>query len=75
MPKTGRPPSRPPGLVTFTARLTPDEKERLMAVAQVKGEYAYHILAEAFEAYWRQLPADERRAAQAIATAVRRARR
>lgn len=70
----GRPPSRPPELEQFTARLSRQQKARLKALAQVRDEPAYQILAAAFRTYWAELPAPEREAADAIAAAVERVR-
>lgn len=72
--RRGRPPSTPAGLQPFTARLTPRAKRRLMALSQVKADPAYELLEEAFWALWQSLPADEKKAAEAIARAVEKVR-
>jgi len=71
----GRPPSRRPELEQFTARLSRQQKTRLKALAQLRDEPAYLILAAAFRTYWEELPASEREAADTIAAAVERIRR
>lgn len=73
--KRGRPVSRPEDLEVFTARLTPDAKRRLMALAAVQGEHAYQLLEKAFWTHWQTLPSGDKAAAEAIVEAVSRRRR
>lgn len=72
--RRGRPPSAPPGLQAFTARLTPRAKRRLIALSQVTSDPAYGLLEEGFWALWESLPVDEKEAAEAIARAVEKVR-
>jgi RNA polymerase sigma factor (sigma-70 family) len=66
----GRPKSRPPELSAFTALMTPQAKARLKALARVKGAYAYSVLEASFWQTWKQLPAAERRKAEALAQSL-----
>jgi hypothetical protein len=66
----GRPKSRPPELTAFTALMTPQAKARLKALAQVKGTFGYSVLEASFWQTWKQLPAAERRKAEALAKAL-----
>lgn len=72
--KPGRPRTRRPDLQPFTARLTPEAKKRLMALAQVTGVPAYTLLEEAFWTRWKDLPTDRREAADAIVRAIEKSR-
>lgn len=45
-----------------------------MALSQVKADPAYELLEEGFWALWRNLPADEKEAAESIARAVEKVR-
>ncbi len=61
-------------LEPFTARLTPDAKRRLMALAQIKGDPAYELIEEAFWSLWSTLPTSQKEAAEALVRLIDRAR-
>lgn len=61
-------------LEPFTARLTPDAKRRLMALAQIKGDPAYELMEEAFWSLWDDLPSSQKDAAEALVRLIDRAR-
>lgn len=70
----GRPRSRPENLVVFNALLTEEAKDRLKALSQLEGTYAYTILEQAFWERWKSLPSGRREAAEMIASAIESAR-
>ena len=72
--KLGRPPKEGPELEPFTARLTPQAKKRLMALAQISEQPAYTLLEKAFWEHWEHMPAGRREAAEAIVRLVESAR-
>lgn len=58
----------------FTARFTPEAKERLLALAQIRDQPAYLLIEEAFWEFWRNLPAGQREVAEQIVATVGAAR-
>ncbi len=71
--KKGRP-RRQQDLEVFTARLTPEAKERLMALARLQGKHAYKLLEDAFWTHWQQLPEATRAGAETIISTVQQIR-
>lgn len=63
-PRSSRPPKKT--LQPFTARLTPDAKRKLQALAQIRGQPAYEVLEEAFWRLWEALPPAQREAAERL---------
>ncbi len=61
-------------LEPFTARLTPEAKRRLMALAQIKGDPAYELMEEAFWSLWDGLPSSQKDAAEELVRLIDRAR-
>lgn len=67
--KLGRPPKLVDGLTvgqleTFSARMTPTTKARLLALSATTKTPAYALLEAAFFDLWQSLPPDQRRAAE-----------
>ena len=73
--KLGRPRIRRPDLEQFTARLTPESKARLQALAQVSGEPGYSFLELGFQLYWDQLPDGLRQDVEQIVELTEKARK
>jgi len=67
-------PRRGTQLTSFTARLTPGAKDRLMALAQIREVNAYELVEEAFWDLWRGLPADEKEGAEALLNMIDKVR-
>lgn len=63
-------PKRGANLEPFTARLTPDAKRRLLAVAQILDVNAYEVMEQAFWGFWNGLPDAQRAAADALVELV-----
>lgn len=72
--RSGRP-KRGASLVPFTARLTPDARRRLLAVAQIRDVNAYEVIEQAFWEFWRGLPDSQRAAADALVELVEKTRK
>jgi predicted transcriptional regulator len=72
--RAGRP-KRGTDLEPFTARLTPDAKRRLMALAQIQDTNAYEVMEQAFWDFWNGLPAAQREATEALLALVDKARK
>lgn len=72
--KRGRPPSRPPGLEPFKTLMTVKAKTTLKALSDLEGKHGYELLETAFWQFFRQLPEDRQKAAEAISRMVVRAR-
>lgn len=67
--KLGRPPKLVDGLAvgqlaTFSTRMTPTTKARLLALSAATKTPAYALLEAAFFDLWQTLPDDQRRAAE-----------
>lgn len=58
----------------FTARFTPEAKDRLLALSQIRDQPAYLLIEEAFWEFWRKLPPGQREVAEQIAATVDAAR-
>jgi predicted transcriptional regulator len=71
--RSGRP-KRGANLEPFTARLTPEAKRRLMALAQIRDTNAYEVMEQAFWDLWNGLPESEKAAADSLAQLVEKAR-
>jgi len=72
--RLGRPITRRQDLEPFTAHLTPEAKNRLLALAQVTGQPAYSYMEQAFWLLWEGLPDHQRDAAHAILRVLEDAR-
>lgn len=66
MTKTGRPSTRTKTLEPVTARLSPEAKRRLMALAQIRREPAYELVEKAFWSLWEGVPDSEKERAEAL---------
>lgn len=64
--KIGRPRTSPRNLEPVTARLSPEAKRRLMALAQIRHEPAYELIEEAFWSLWEGVPDSEKERAEAL---------
>lgn len=58
----------------FTARLTPEAKRKLQALAQIRGEPAYEVIEEAFWSLWKDVPSGQREATDRLIQLVDEAR-
>ena len=72
--RAGRP-KRGANLEPFTARLTPEAKQRLLALAQIRDTNAYELMEQAFWDLWNGLPEEQREAADALVELVEKARK
>lgn len=59
----------------FTARLSPEAKRKLQALAQIRGEHAYEVIEEAFWRLWDDLAEGERQSADMLIRLVDEARK
>lgn len=67
--------TKPAGeLEPFTARLTPEAKRKLQALAQIRGEPAYEVIEEGFWNLWKTLPSGQREASERLIQLVEEAR-